>query len=231
MPYYSTEEIKRAREMDLLTYLRNYEPGELVHVTGNTWSVREHDSLKISNGKWMWWSRGFGGASALDYLVKVRGDPFTDAVEKILGKAAREQPIFVPEKQTEQKKRLLLPERSETNERIISYLSDRGISRDIIEDCIREELLYESLPYHNCVFVGYDRRGEARYACYRGTVPEKIMGEAAGSDKRYSFRISGNIDHGTLHLFESAIDLLEHMVLRRLLLLHRLGRLLHHLAV
>ena len=26
----------------------------------------EHDSLKISNGKWYWWSRGFGGYSALD---------------------------------------------------------------------------------------------------------------------------------------------------------------------
>ena len=40
----------------------------------------DHDSLKISNGKWMWWSRGFGGATALDYLIKVKGLSFTDAM-------------------------------------------------------------------------------------------------------------------------------------------------------
>ena len=85
MQYFNKKQIDEIREMDLLTYLQNFEPTELVHVTGNTWSVRDHDSLKISNGKWMWWSRGFGGASALDYLVKVRGDPFIKAVEKILG--------------------------------------------------------------------------------------------------------------------------------------------------
>ena len=54
--------------MDLLTYLKNYEPYELVHFSGNTYTTRTHDSLKISNGKWMWWSRGIGGRSALDYL-------------------------------------------------------------------------------------------------------------------------------------------------------------------
>lgn len=99
MPYYSKEEIARAREMELLTYLQNFEPAELVHVTGNTWTTATHDSLKISNGKWMWWSRGFGGASALDYLVKVRGNPFIDAVGKKLGKTAGEPSIFVPKPQ------------------------------------------------------------------------------------------------------------------------------------
>ena len=78
--YYTREEIERAREMDLLTYLRLYEPENLVHVGANVYSTREHDSLKISNGKWMWWSREFGGASALDYLIKVKGISFPDAM-------------------------------------------------------------------------------------------------------------------------------------------------------
>lgn len=46
-------------------------------------STREHDSLKISNGKWMWWPRGFGGVSALDYLIKVKDIPFTEAMKMI----------------------------------------------------------------------------------------------------------------------------------------------------
>jgi len=72
MPYVSPEDIQRAKEMDLLTYLQNYEPEELVHISWETYCTREHDSLKISNGKWHWFSRGFGGKTALDYLIKVR---------------------------------------------------------------------------------------------------------------------------------------------------------------
>ena len=52
MQYYCNEEIERARSIDLLTYLQTYEPTELVHVRGDTYCTREHDSLKISNGKW-----------------------------------------------------------------------------------------------------------------------------------------------------------------------------------
>ena len=73
MSYIAAEDVAKAKEMDLLTYLRNYEPQELVHVSGNTYCTREHDSLRISNGKWCWFSKGIGGRSALDYLIKVKG--------------------------------------------------------------------------------------------------------------------------------------------------------------
>ena len=46
------------------------EPNELVRFSGNTYTTRTHDSLKISNGKWMWWSRGIGGNSALDDCLR-----------------------------------------------------------------------------------------------------------------------------------------------------------------
>ncbi len=78
MRYIAAEDVAKAKEMDLLTYLRNYEPQELVHVSGNTYCTKEHDSLRISNGKWCWFSQGIGGSlrSALDYLIKVKGIPF-----------------------------------------------------------------------------------------------------------------------------------------------------------
>ena len=49
-PYLSKDQIAAAREMDLLTYLRRFDPEELVHIGGNTYTTRTHDSLKISNG-------------------------------------------------------------------------------------------------------------------------------------------------------------------------------------
>ena len=46
MPYIAPEVITEAKRMDLLTYLREYEPGELVKFSSNTYTTRTHDSLK-----------------------------------------------------------------------------------------------------------------------------------------------------------------------------------------
>ena len=217
MPYYTEKQIDQARSIDLLTYLQSFEPTELVHVRGNTYCTREHDSLKISNGKWMWWSRGFGGNSALDYLIKVKGMQFMDAM-KILTKEGTDLHDTDAKKSRKPdcdvKRKLLLPDKSETNFEVIRYLTSRGIDSDVIKACIDEGLLYESLPYHNCIFVGFDETGNAAYAFYRTTTGERLMGEAAGSDKRYSFRIDRA--GSTLHVFESAIDLLSYATIMKM---------------
>ena len=77
------EQIARAKEWDLLSYLQTYEPQEIKRSGPNEYCTRTHDSLKISNGKWCWNSQGIGGRTALDYLIKVRGVAFTDAVETL----------------------------------------------------------------------------------------------------------------------------------------------------
>ena len=217
MPYYTEKQIDQARSIDLLTYLQSFEPTELVHVRGNTYCTREHDSLKISNGKWMWWSRGFGGNSALDYLIKVKGMQFMDAM-KILTKEGTDlhdtDAKISRKPDCDVKRKLLLPDKSETNFEVIRYLTSRGIDSDVIKACIDEGLLYESLPYHNCIFVGFDETGNAAYAFYRATTGERLMGEAAGSDKRYSFRIDRA--GSTLHVFESAIDLLSYATIMKM---------------
>ena len=217
MPYYTEKQIDQARSIDLLTYLQSFEPTELVHVRGNTYCTREHDSLKISNGKWMWWSRGFGGNSALDYLIKVKGMQFMDAM-KILTKEGTDlhdtDAKISRKPDCDVKRKLLLPDKSETNFEVIRYLTSRGIDSDVIKACIDEGLLYESLPYHNCIFVVFDETGNAAYAFYRATTGERLMGEAAGSDKRYSFRIDRA--GSTLHVFESAIDLLSYATIMKM---------------
>ncbi|MGN0520537.1 MAG: hypothetical protein ACI4LB_07325 [Candidatus Fimenecus sp.] len=84
MPYIPPEVAEKAREMGLPTYLKSYEPQELIHFGGNTYCTRDHDSMKISNGKWCWFFRENGGYSTLDYLIKVKEMPFTQVVEKII---------------------------------------------------------------------------------------------------------------------------------------------------
>jgi hypothetical protein len=156
MPYVTLEQIERAKQMDLLTYLQYYEPQELVHFSRNVYTTRTHDSLKISNGKWCWWSRGIGGRSALDYLIKVRGMPFPEAVIQIDGQAAIAPPVLSRTQEPIEPKKLLLPEKNENNDRVIAYLTRRGIHSTLIDYCIQTRRLYESRDYHNAVFIGFD---------------------------------------------------------------------------
>lgn len=211
MSYVTPEQITRAREMDLLTYLQLYEPDNLVRFSGETYCTKEHDSLKISNGKWNWFSRGVGGRTALDYLIKVREYTFPQAVEALTGRAAIRPPSFhVPK--PEPPKVFTLPERNTNNDRVRQYLWNRGISAEVLDDCIGKRMLFESRKYHNAVFVGYDQKGKARYAALRGTIGD-FKGEVSGSDKQYSFSLSAQKPSDEVHLFESAIDLLSYCTL------------------
>ena len=212
MPFISPEDILQAKQMDLLTYLQNYEPNELVRVSANTYCTREHDSLKISNGKWHWFSRGFGGATALDYLIKVKDYSFIQAVETILGRSAVMPPIVKQAPKSEPRK-LLLPPPNSSADSVVRYLRGRGIHPVIIDHCLRNRSLYESADYHSAVFIGRDIDGNARYGAIRGT-KGAYKGEATGSDKHYSFSIAENPASDTVHVFESAIDLMSFATLR-----------------
>ncbi len=217
MPYVTPEQIERAKQMDLLTYLQYYEPQELVHFSGNVYTTRSHDSLKISNGKWCWWSRNIGGRSALDYLIKVRGMTLPEAVIQIDGQAEIVPPVLSKKPlSAEPKKLLLLPEKNENNARVIAYLTERGIHREIIDFCIKTRRLYESRNYHNAVFIGFDLQGVSRYASLRGTSARRYIGEANGSDKHFSFSIPAKNKYRKLHLFESAVDLMSYCTLELL---------------
>ena len=83
MPGVTKEQIARAKEWDLLSYLRIHEPQELKRCGGNEYCTVSHDSLKISNGRWHWHSQGIGVRTALDYLIKVQGMEFVPAVEAL----------------------------------------------------------------------------------------------------------------------------------------------------
>lgn len=211
MAYIPPETIEKARQVDLLTYMKACEPDELVHISGNHYCTREHDSLKISNGKWYWFSRGFGGYNALDYLIKVKEVPFMEAVERITGQVPYQPPVVSEQHKQKQPKVLLLPKVSPCTTHAFNYLRSRGLDEEIIHFCFQSGRIYESLPYHNVVFVGLDKYNKPRYANLRG-IGTDFIGDANGSDKRFSFSIPAQ-GSATLHLFESAIDLLSYATL------------------
>lgn len=202
------EQIEKAKQMDLLTYLQSYEPGNLKKISHDTWCTKEHDSLKISNGKWHWFSRHIGGKTALDYLIKVKGISFVKAVEIITGYAAVLPPVYTGIEKPIEPKKLELPEYNTDICEVRRYLKGRGISDTVIDYCHENKMLYEDAKYHNCVFLGYDGN-TPKYGAVRSTVSD-FKRDLTGSDKRFSFFIPAESDTGTVHLFESAIDLLSY---------------------
>lgn len=209
MPYIDPSVVAQVKQIDLLTYLQEREPDELVKIGPNAYATKTHDSLKISNGKWYWWSRGFGGRSALDYLVKVCDVAFVDAVNCLSGHLPA--PASVPTAGAAPKpKRLILPPKHSDPAKAISYLESRGIARSVIEHCINAGTVYESRRGNlsNVVFVGRDGGGTPRYAAIRGC-RGRYRGEAEGSDKRYAFRLANCPPNTEAHVFESAVDALS----------------------
>ena len=206
------EEIERARQIDLLTYLENYEPEQLKKAGRNTYTMVEHDSMRISNGLWHWMSRRIGGSSALDFLVLVRGMSLPKAVTHLLGNVEK-QPLKTVSKSKEKPKEFILPERHNGNTIVRNYLCKRGIDNQIIDYCISTKRLYEDKVFHNAVFVGFNEEKEPKFASLRSTFADFRM-DVAGSDKRFSFFIPGTSNNDTLHLFESVIDLMSYGTLQ-----------------
>lgn len=202
--------VDEAKKMDLLTYLRNYEPSELVRESSNQYCTREHDSLKISNGYWHWCSKGIGGKNAVDYLEKVKNIKFPDSARIVLEKMKIKVPNYEIKQEKTKPKELILPPKNDNFNRAKSYLISRGINEEIIQECIEKGLIYEEKQYHNVVFVGYDNDKKPRYAGLRATNESKFKADATGSNKEYSFRLESSKKTDTIFIFESAIDLLSY---------------------
>lgn len=73
-----------------------------------------------------------------------------------------------------------------------------------------KQMIYESLPHHNAVFVGYDTEGIARHAHKRGSGSQSTYkGNADGSIPEFSFHWNGSSNK--IFLFEAPIDMLSYI--------------------
>lgn len=154
----------------------------------------------------------------MDYLIKVNGYSFMDAMETITGRAAIRPPSFVPAPKEEKPKHLILPQAAPDNRAMVDYLKKRGIDPGVIDYCIQTGRLYESRNkgHSNAVFVGFDKEGKARFGCLRGIGEGRFHGDLSGSDKHYSFALPACMDNPAVHLCESAIDVMSYATLCKL---------------
>lgn len=213
--YLEPEEMAEVKKIDLLTYLSNYEPHELVRKSRNDYVTRTHDSLHMTNGMWMWWSRGIGGKTALDYLIKVHDMPFLDAALLIYQCITENPPVIKKTYHIKPKYNdFRLPMVCTKPRKMFDYLiNERCIDKDIVNFYYLIGYIYECQKDHSVVFVGYDERGKATFASKRAT-NDKWKKDVYGSDKHYSFRLVNKANE-VVHIFESPIDLMSFQTLEK----------------
>ena len=224
--FVTPEQIEKARSVDLLDYVKRTEPGNVERCGHDEYRLKDHDSLKISNGKFHWFSRGIGGTNAIDFLVKVRGMEFREAVRELAGdsfaisdqSSKRAPPIMTnPKPQSQDDVRVfMLPEANSHNNDVIDYLKGRGIEENIIADCISRGSIYQSKK-NNCVFVGIDEKQNPKFACERGMGISEYKKDVTGSNKAFSFcMLPNNSDTNRLYVFEGVVDCLSHATIAQI---------------
>ena len=199
--------IQEARQADLVEYLRS--KGVALKRKGvGSYCLVEHDSLVITGFKWTWFSKGLSG-NALDYLIKVEGMTFRDAVEALTGKTLQSTGNSAGQRKHRQ---------------IIAYLcKTRGLDYTRIKQLIEAGYL-DTDERNNCIFNIFE------YGSRLNNGKGKLIGaELHGSNPRKPFKgFSGGFKHGVgfhlnwrcksasvdrLYAFESAIDLLSFITL------------------
>ena len=121
-------------------------------------------------------------------------------------------------KRDEVQKPFTLPPRNADDRRVFAYLHKRGIAPQVIRQFLNAGLLYEDAVHHNCVFVGRDESGQAKYAGLRGTYDldgPGFKGDAPGSDKNTGFSLPHDPRSDLVLVFEAPIDLMSYLTLHR----------------
>lgn len=227
MPKFTDEQIERAKNVDVRTFLEQTE-GYTFQRSGkylkcqNPERTGQPSSLTIDTSmNRIFYNSETGNRplSALDWCKEIKKLDFQSSMQLVLGETPQgeraEKPKYRQHKaepvSTEPKK-LELSEKSDNSKNVFAYLTKtRGIPTNIVSDCLNKNLIYQDIR-KNAVFVGYGDDKQAKYAARRGTFTpdgkEPFKRDCTGSDKNFAFRLEGrNTD--TIYVTEAAIDALS----------------------
>ena len=178
MAHLEEDIIERAKNTDMIALLESEEGFSFKSTYGEReFKCIEHNSLVVNGNRrrWYWNSRQVGGNNAIDYLVKIWGMNFRDAVLHLVGD--REQTAYTPIRKAVTENvsvskpvRFVLPEQAHFPDgrrnysNIIAYLNKgRGIDMNIINTLIASGQIYQGVQYNGLHIVGYNDEGMAFY--------------------------------------------------------------------
>lgn len=207
--HYTQEQKERARTTDIADLLNRQ--GEILKRSGKEYQWRDgSDKVTIRGNLWYHQYEEVGG-DAIDFVRKFYNMNYPDAMEYLLneyGGALSAAPAV-----ERKEKSFVLPQKNDNMRRVYAYLLyRRGLDRNVINAFVQKQMIYESLPHHNAVFVGFDNKGVPRHAHKRSSGSQSTYkGNADGSIPEYSFHWNGTSNR--IFLFEAPIDMLSYITM------------------
>lgn len=208
---YSDEQIAVANNVNLVNFLQMQ--GESLMKSGKDMRWSRHTSVTVRGNQWYEWKSQEGGYP-IEFLKRYFQYDFKQAMEVLLSASGE---VGLASIEQAEPKEFILPPRNDTMNRAYGYLMNtRFIDKEVIDEFVKRDLIYEDSTYHNVVFVGYDEEGVARHAHKKSTFTNKsksFRGNVDGSDPRYTFHYIGNSNK--LFVFEAPIDMLSYISLNK----------------
>ena len=203
---FSREEKEQARTTDLTGFLAAQ--GEEIKKCGSEYVWMDGTQKVTIRGNLWFHQYEQKGGDSIDFVRRFYHKGYSDAVQMLLGGYAGTE-ISHSYQPPKQEKPFVLPAKNDNMRRMFAYLLfTRGLDKSVVQEFVRQKMLYESKGHHNAVFVGYDNEGNPCHAHERGTITAKpYKHNAAGSKPEYSFHWNGTSRH--LFLFEAPIDMLS----------------------
>lgn len=245
MALYTNEQIQRANDSSLETYLRKR--GEQLKPSGTefiliyTDSTGTHDSITIRNNKWYDHKNGIGGYP-IQFMKEFYGLNFRDALKELLygeepmlnGWTDSSESVSIRKKQRiennknnettkineeiniPKKAEFILPLKANNNDRLFEYLTEkRYISKKVVEKFVDKGLIYQESKYGNVVFLGTDENGVPKSASKKST---------SNNGKKFKIKVTGSdTSFGfcwrgkseRVFVFEASVDLMSFITLSK----------------
>ena len=205
--HYTQEQKDRARTTDLVDLLERQ--GERLKRSGKEYQWRDGSNKVTIRGNLWYHQYEEVGGDAIDFVRRFYNKDYPEAMEYLLngyGGTLTAAPT-IPKEQKE----FVMPDRNDNMRRVYAYLlHQRGLNRDVVYAFAHRQMIYESLPHHNAVLVGFDYDGVPRHAHKRGSGSQSTYkGNADGSTPEFSFHWNGTSNK--IFLFEAPIDMLSYI--------------------
>lgn len=212
---FTKEQIRSANQVNLIEFAKSQ--GYTLENGGRrAYHAKQSGGLyffKDSNRYFHFSSNTHGGT--IDFAMHFCRMTFKEAVAFLM---ELEFPQKVVSSSIKERGQLTLPDKAPNYRRVAWYLTQvRGIAPEIVSLLMHEKKLYQQDKTGNCVFVGYDHEGTARYCSMRGTTPNKpFKQDREYSDKSYPFHLCGNPDNKRVYVCESPIDAMSRASIAKL---------------
>lgn len=204
---------EKARQTDLFEYLINHHYDD-IKIEGNSLRLRENKSVVLKKGTN--WYKDFSTGEVgnpIDLLIKEFGYSFPDAVLSLCEEDVTVSPTVKRESTGVEKKKIILPPKSNNCKNLYGYLCSRGITADLIRRLIKEGLLYQETEHNNIIFVNNERD----YCELHGSLSygEAFHGCLKSKSDNFWWFTSENKKPEIIYICEAAIDAMSLYILHQ----------------